>query len=53
MAYDVLFVAKHFVRLASEHGDAITNMKLQKLLYYAQGAFLGLTDEPVFDTGIF
>ena len=30
-------------------GDVITNMKLQKLLYYAQGCYLALKDEPLFD----
>ena len=30
-------------------GDVITNMKLQKLLYYAQGCYLALKDEALFD----
>jgi uncharacterized phage-associated protein len=32
--------------------NVITNMKLQKLLYYAQGTFLALTDEPLFQDDI-
>lgn len=32
--------------------DMITNLKLQKLLYYAQGCFLALKDEPLFDDPI-
>ena len=36
-------VAKYFVSLVDEEaGDSITNLKLQKLLYYAQGAHLAL-----------
>ena len=31
------------------HGDPITNLKLQKLLYYAQGWFLALHGRPLFD----
>ena len=33
-------------------GDPLTNMKLQKLLYYAQGAFLGITGQPLFSDEI-
>jgi uncharacterized phage-associated protein len=42
-------VAKYFVSLVDEEaGDSITNLKLQKLLYYAQGAHLALYDGPLF-----
>ena len=42
-------VAKYFVSLVDEEaGDSISNLKLQKLLYYAQGAHLALRDEPLF-----
>jgi uncharacterized phage-associated protein len=42
-------VAKYFVSLVDEEaGDSITNLKLQKLLYYAQGAHLALHDAPLF-----
>jgi uncharacterized phage-associated protein len=42
-------VAKYFVSLVDEDaGDSITNLKLQKLLYYAQGASLALNDAPLF-----
>jgi uncharacterized phage-associated protein len=33
-------------------GDPITNLKLQKLLYYAQGWILALADRPLFDDRI-
>ncbi len=32
--------------------EFITNLKLQKLLYYAQGCVLALTDKPLFDEEI-
>ena len=35
-------VADWFIRFAHEVGDAITNLKLQKLVYYAQAWFLAL-----------
>ena len=42
-------IAKYFVSLVDEEaGDSISNLKLQKLLYYAQGAHLALHDEPLF-----
>lgn len=43
-------VAKYFLSLqGNDAGDAISNMKLQKLLYYAQGFALALLDKPLFD----
>lgn len=32
--------------------DLISNLKLQKLLYYAQGVFLAANDKPLFDDDI-
>lgn len=32
--------------------DPITNLKLQKLLYYAQGCYLAIYDKPLFDDPI-
>ena len=41
--------AKYFLAQASEDaGDLISNLKLQKLVYYAQGFHLALYDEPLF-----
>lgn len=40
--------ARAFIALCNEHGDLLTNLKLQKLLYYAQGWHLGLYGEPLF-----
>lgn len=38
--YKAKEIAKYIVCLAQENGDIITNLKLQKLLYYAQAWFL-------------
>jgi len=47
-------VAKYFLAKTGdeESGDAISNLKLQKLLYYAQGVHLAMNDEPLFDERI-
>jgi len=46
-------VAKYFISLVDEEaGDSISNLKLQKLLYYAQGGFLAFYDEPLFSEAI-
>jgi uncharacterized phage-associated protein len=42
-------VAKYFLSLEDENaGDLISNLKLQKLVYYAQGFHLALYDEHLF-----
>ena len=41
-------VARYIVRFFQEAGDPVTNLKLQKLLYYVQGWNLALRDEPAF-----
>lgn len=46
-------VAKYILALSSpEIGDIISNMKLQKLLYYAQGLYLAKYGEPLFEDEI-
>lgn len=43
-------VANYFLTLQDENaGDSITNMKLQKLLYYAQGFSLAIAGKPLFN----
>ncbi|KPQ39590.1 MAG: hypothetical protein HLUCCO16_07280 [Phormidium sp. OSCR] len=51
---DYLKAAHYFVIKAYEDGVEadITNMKVQKLLYYAQSLHLALYDEPLFDEPI-
>jgi uncharacterized phage-associated protein len=46
-------IAKYFLAQTNEDaGDLISNLKLQKLLYYAQGFNLALYDEPLFPESI-
>ena len=51
---DCLNVARYFIVRAYEDGieAEMTNMKVQKLLYYAQSLHLALYDEPLFDDEI-
>lgn len=49
-AYDV---ANMFVKLNdTESGDVLTNLKLQKLVYYAQGFSLAIFNKPLFNDEI-
>ena len=42
-------VANYFLSLVDEEaGDSLSNLKLQKLVYYAQGFQLALTGKPLF-----
>lgn len=46
-------VAKYFLSLADDDaGDLISNLKLQKLVYYAQGFHLAIYDKPLFPESI-
>lgn len=47
-------VADFFLSKADDDaGDLISNLKLQKLLYYAQGFYLALNDKPLFEEEIY
>ena len=46
------FLAHNRIATDEEGAEYISNLKLQKLLYYAQGAFLAVTNEPLFDDNI-
>lgn len=49
MAYNALDVARKVIAATNEAvGDSITNLKLQKLLYYLQGHWLATFDGPLF-----
>lgn len=49
MAYNALDVARKVIAATNEAaGDTITNLKLQKLLYYLQGHWLATFDGPLF-----
>jgi len=46
-------VANYFLyKIDPEVGDTISNLKLQKLVYYAQGFALALFDKPLFSSRI-
>ena len=42
-------IADYFIGLANETGSFISNLKLQKLVYYAQAWHLALHDAPLFE----
>jgi len=57
MAYKVTDISNWFINRAlwdanSNFGDYMTNLKLQKLLYYAQGTYGAMCDKPLFDENI-
>lgn len=50
---NVFDVANFFIQAANENeDDQMTNLKLNKLLYFAQGAFLARTGTPLFSSDI-
>lgn len=49
---EALDVAKYFLYKANQDGEIITNLKMQKLLYYAQAWYLVNFDKPLFDDEI-
>jgi uncharacterized phage-associated protein len=45
--------AEYFLGVSEpEYGDIVSNLKLQKLVYYAQGFHLAIYDKPLFDEPI-
>lgn len=50
VAHKAIEIAKAILKLADpEVGDIISNLKLQKLLYYVQGFSLAMHDKPIFE----
>ena len=49
---DALAIAGHLLSGCAERGHAVAHLKLQKLLYYAQGTALSLYRRPLFDDPI-
>ena len=46
-------VANYFLSLVDEDcGDLMSNLKLQKLLYYAQGLWLSIKGQPLFNENL-
>ena len=52
MSRNAINVAKYFLSKTLETDENITNLKLQKLLYYAQGYHLALFDDALFQEEI-
>ena len=52
MAYDLLGVCRLIVNYSNEKEYNISNLKLQKLLYYIQAYFLVKKKRPCFDEDI-
>jgi uncharacterized phage-associated protein len=52
MSYSALAIANEFIRLAQDSGRPLTPMKLQKLVYFAHGWYLGLTGRPLINEPI-
>jgi len=54
MSYNVIQVANWLIEKSNntDNGDLMTNLKLQKLLYYLQGYYLAVFDKPLFDDEI-
>lgn len=52
ISISALDVAKYFLSIANSEGDLISNLKLQKLLYYAQAWYLVNYDKPLFKEAI-
>lgn len=48
MIYSAKEIANYIVTVFQKRHEAITNLKLQKLVYYAQAWHLALYDEPIF-----
>ena len=54
MSYKVIDIAEKLLKFAasSPEGELMSNMKLQKMLYYQQGFHLAYFDTPLFDEEI-
>ncbi|NJN76126.1 MAG: SocA family protein [Synechococcaceae cyanobacterium RL_1_2] len=51
--YQASDIAKYFIHYANlEEDSLVTNLKLQKLLYYSQGFSLAIFDQPLFEENI-
>ena len=48
MLFSCFDIANYFIALANETGSFVSNLKLQKLVYYAQAWHLALHDAPLF-----
>ena len=52
MIYDVLSICRYVINYSDKQGYGISNLKLQKLLYFIQAYFLRAKGEPCFSDAI-
>lgn len=52
MKYDALEVAHYILTYCFNAGSPISNLRLQKMLYFVQGEFYKITGEPLFENDI-
>lgn len=52
MPYDSKAIANYFLDTAASSGQSLTQMKLQKLVYFAHGWHLGLVGEPLINEAV-
>lgn len=52
MAYSAAAVANAFIDIAAEKGFRLTNLKLQKLVYFAHGWYLAFTGTPLINESV-
>jgi len=45
-------IANEFIKIAKSHGEHLTNMKVQKLVYCAQGYSMALDEPPMIDESV-
>lgn len=50
--YNSLDIARYIINHLNEENSSVSNLKLQKLLYFVQGFFLAIKDEPCFNDRI-
>ena len=50
--YSVYDIAEYVIKRCNEQGKSISNLKLQKILYFIQAEFLVRTGEPIFEDAI-
>ncbi|MGU9961633.1 MAG: Panacea domain-containing protein [Candidatus Puniceispirillales bacterium WSBS_2018_MAG_OTU23] len=52
MIYKVKDIAEYFLALGKDADEPVSNLKIQKLCYYAQGLYLALHSTPLFEEKI-
>lgn len=51
--YTASGIAKYIIWKSHQDGEPVSNLKLQKLLYYVQGFGLAVFNQPVFEEGLY